>query len=154
MMSEMATSNLNSKIQKAIDFGMEYAQKAGTSHCEAYGVNFKSFNLEIEKNKPKHNIGIQHGLSFRVIAEKAKGFAYTSSFGENDIKHTVDLAIQNAKSKQPDPDLKGFPEPKKSTTILDVDKKLLEIEASEAADLYEEIHVEDLPPDIFFLQSM
>jgi PmbA protein len=150
----MTENDLNVKIKKAIDIGLKHAKKEGASHCEGYGVNQKAYNLELEKNKPKHSIGIQHGLSFRVIAQQAKGFAYTSSFGEEDIKYTVNLAIQNAKTKKPDPDLMGFPDPKEATHKLDVDKKLLEIEADGAADLFEEIHVDKLPSDIFFLQSM
>ncbi len=150
----MTTNDLNLKIIKAIDIGLKYAEKMGVSHCEGYGVNQKAYNLELEKNKPKHSIGIQHGLSFRVIAQQAKGFAYTSSFGEEDIKHTVNLAIQNAKSKKPDSDLRGFPDPKKAKQKLDVDKKLLEIEADGAADLFEEIHIKELPSNMFFLQSI
>jgi len=150
----MTKNDLNSKIKKAIDIGLKHAEKEGASHCETYGVNLKAYNLELEKNKPKHSIGIQHGLSFRVIAQQAKGFAYTSSFGEEDIKHTVNLAIQNAKTKRPDSDLKGFPEPKEASQKLVADKKLLEIEADSAADLFEEIHIEELPSNIFFLQSI
>ncbi|MCK4896497.1 MAG: hypothetical protein KAS47_06780, partial [Candidatus Heimdallarchaeota archaeon] len=150
----MTKNDLNLKIRKAIDIGLKHAEKEGASHCEGYGVNLKAYSLELEKNKPKHSIGIQHGLSFRIIAQQAKGFAYTSSFGEDDIKHTVNLAIQNAKTKKPDSDLKGFPEPNEAAQKLVVDKKLLEIEAGGAADMFEEIHIEELPSDIFFLQSM
>ena len=150
----MIKNDLNSKIRKAIDIGLKHAEKEGASHCEGYGINQKAYNLELEKNKPKHSIGIQHGLSFRVIAQQAKGFAYTSSFNEEDIKHTVNLAIQNAKTKKPDSDLISFPQPKEASKKLDVDKKLLEIEADGAADLFEEIHIKELPPDLFFLQSI
>ena len=150
----MTKNDLNLKIKKAIDIGLKHAEKEGASHCEGYGVNLKAYSLELEKIKPKHSIGIQHGLSFRVIAHQAKGFAYTSSFGEEDIKHTVNLAIQNAKTKKTDLDLKGFPEPNEAIQKLVVDKKLLEIEAEGAADLFEEIHVKELPKDIFFLQSL
>ena len=150
----MVDNNLNEKIIKAIDLGLKFADKEGASQCEGYGVNLKAFNLELEKNKPKHSIGIQHGLAFRVIANKAKGFAYTSSFNETDVKHTVQLAIQNAKSKKTDPDMKDFPEPKKPSTKLGLDKKLYNIDAEQAADLFEEIHAKELPDNIFFLQSM
>ncbi len=150
----MSESKLNTKIQKGLEIGLKYAKENGAEHCEAYGLNQRSFNLELEKKKPKHNLGIMHGLSFRVIANSALGFAYTSSFNEEDIKHTVKLAIQNAKTKKKDPDLKPFPLPKKSTASLPLDKKLYEIDADLAANEFEKMLDLDLPKNLFFLQAI
>ncbi len=150
----MVTNNLNEKIQKALDIGLKYAKKEGADHCEAFGVNEKAFNLELEKDKPKHNMGIQHGLSFRVIANSAAGFAYTSSFEERDIEMTVKMAIQCAKTKEKDPDLQPFPEPKKNTAKLPLDKKLYSVDSNTIAELFAEMLPEDLPKNTYFLQAM
>ena len=150
----MATINLNEKIQKALDIGLKYSEKAGADHCEAYGINERSFNLEIEKDKPKHNMGIQHGLSFRVIANNAVGFAYTSSFEEKDIKMTVDMAVQCAQTKKEDPDLQPFPEPKKNNAKLPVDKELYSVDTKTISQLFDEMLPDKLPKDIYFLQAM
>ncbi len=149
----MSENNLNIKIEKALETGLKFAKKAGATHCEAYGVNEKAYSLELEKKKPKHNIGIMHGLSFRVIANDALGFAYTSSFSENDIKHTVNLAIQNAKTQEKDPDLKTFPKPKETKEKLSLDKKLYSLKAEKTAEIFEKLHLEDLPKKIHFLFS-
>ncbi len=149
----MSENSLSIKIEKALETGLKYAKKAGASHCEAYGVNEKAYNLEIEKKEPKHNIGIMHGLAFRVIANDALGFAYTSSFQENDIKHTINLAIQNAKTQKKDPDLKPFPELKETKEKLSLDKKLYSIKPEEIAEIFEKLHLEKLPKNIHFLFS-
>ena len=149
----MSEDSLSIKIKKALEVGMKYAKKAGASHCEAYGINEKAYNLEIEKKKPKHNLGIMHGLAFRVIANDALGFAYTSSFQERDIKHTVNLAIQNAKTQEKDPDIKPFPELKETREKLPIDKKLYSIKPGEIAETFEKLHLEKLPKNIHFLYS-
>ncbi len=150
----MATSNLNEKIQNALDIGLKYATKTGADHCEAFGINERSFNLELEKDKPKHNMGIQHGLSFRVIANNAVGFAYTSSFEKKDIEMTVDMAIQCAKTKKTDPDLYPFPKPKKSKFKLPSDKDLYAVDSNSIAEIFEQLLPGELPKDIYFLQAM
>jgi PmbA protein len=149
----MTKDDLNEKIEKALQFGLDYAKKAGATHSEAYGINQRSYNFELEKNKPKHNLGILHGLAFRVIANNALGFAYTSSFKEEDIKHTVNLSIQNAKTKKPDSDLQPFPDSKKTTVEMPMDKKLYTMDVDNAAKSFEELEPKDLPKDIYFLQS-
>ena len=150
----MENNKLNEKIQNAIDFGLNFAKKAGADHCEAFGINERSFNFEIEKDKPKNNIGILHGLSFRVIANDAVGFAYTSSFEKKDIEMTVKMAIQCAQTKQKDPDLQPFPQTKKNTAKLTMDKKLYSVEANTIAELFEEMLPDILPKDIYFLQAL
>jgi len=149
----MSDIDLNTKIQNGINFGLEAAKKLGAEHCEAYGLNQRAFNLELEKNKPKHNLGIMHGLSFRVIANNALGFAYTSSFKEEDIKHTVKLAIQNAQTKKKDPDLKPFPSPMKSTEKLPIDEDLYNIDAKTAASDFGKMLETELPKNTYFLQA-
>jgi len=149
----MSENSLSIKIEKALETGLKYAKKTGASHCEAFGINEKAYNLEIEKKKPKHNIGILHGLAFRVIVNDALGFAYTSSFKENDIKHTVNLAIQNAKTQKKDIDLKPFPEFKKTKEKLAIDKKLYSIKPEEMVEIFEKLHLEKLPKNIHFLFS-
>jgi PmbA protein len=149
----MTDNNLSIKIEKALETGLKFAKKAGASHCEAYGVNEKAYNLEIEKKKPKHNLGILHGLAFRVIANDALGFAYTSSFQENDIKHTVNLAIQNAKIQEKDPDRKSFPKLKETKEKLPLDKKLYSMKPEEIAEIFEKLQLEELPKNIHFLFS-
>ena len=149
----MSNIDLNTKIQNGINYGLKAAKKLGAEHCEAYGLNQRAFNLELEKNKPKHNLGIMHGLSFRVIANKALGFAYTSSFKEEDIKHTVKLAIQNAQTKEKDPDLKPFPAPKETKEKLPIDEELYNIEAGKAAEDFGKMFDIDLPKDLYFLQA-
>ena len=149
----MSDIDLNTKIQNGINYGLKAAKKLGAEHCEAYGLNQRAFNLELEKNKPKHNLGIMHGLSFRVIANNALGFAYTSSFKEEDIKHTVKLAVQNAQTKEKDPDLNPFPIPKESKEKLPLDEKLYNIEADEAAEEFGKMLEIDLPKDLYFLQA-
>ena len=150
----MVKNNLNEKIQKALDVGLNYASKAGADHCEAFGLNERSFNLELEKDKPKHNMGIQHGLSFRVIANNAVGFAYTSSFEKKDIEMTVKMAIQCAKTKEKDPDLQPFPKPRTNKTKLEMDKNLYSVEAHSLAEIFEKMIPTDLPKDTYFLQAM
>ncbi|OLS32918.1 MAG: hypothetical protein HeimAB125_04010 [Candidatus Heimdallarchaeota archaeon AB_125] len=150
----MAEYNLNMKIQQALDYGLQYAKKSGADHCEAYGLNQKAYNLEIEKDKPKHNIGIQHGIAFRVIANKAQGFAYTSSFENKDIEMTVKMAIQCAKTMKEDPDLKPFPKPKKNKNKLDLDEEFFKLESDQAAESFEEMLQDELPKDLYFLMAM
>ena len=150
----MSEHDLNTKIQTALDYGIKYAKKTGADHCEAFGLNQKSYNLEIEKDKPKHNLGIQHGIAFRVIANKAQGFAYTSSFANKDIEMTVKSAIQCAKTLKEDPDLKPFPEPKKSNEKLELDEEFFNLESDEAADTFEKMLQEELPKDLYFLMAM
>ncbi|MCE7741789.1 MAG: TldD/PmbA family protein [Candidatus Heimdallarchaeota archaeon] len=150
----MVTNNLNDKIQNALDVGLKYAKKAGADHCEAFGINERSFNLELEKDKPKHNMGIQHGLSFRVITNKAVGFAYTSSFEEKDIEMTVKMAIQCAKTKKKDPDLQPFPEFKENTSKLAMDKELYSVDTNSISELFEKMLPDELPKNTYFLQAM
>ncbi|MHA1397180.1 MAG: TldD/PmbA family protein [Candidatus Heimdallarchaeaceae archaeon] len=150
----MNTNELNEKISKALEIGLKFSEKEGAAECEAFGLNLKLINLELEKNKPKNNLGIQHGIAFRVIANKAIGFAYTSSFDEKDIQHTVRLAIQNAKSKKPDKDLASLPTPKKANKELPFDENLYSIDLETAANLFDELHKIELPKNLYFLQSM
>ncbi len=150
----MVKNNLNEKIQKALDVGLKYANKAGANHCEAFGINERSFNLELEKDKPKHNMGILHGISFRVIANNAVGFAYTSSFAEKDIEMTVNMAIQCAKTKKKDPDLSPFPKPMKNKAKLKMDKKLYSVDTNSIAEIFEKMMPDELPKDTFFLQAL
>jgi len=150
----MSEYDLNKKIQSALDHGLQYAKKSGADYCEAFGLNQKSYNLEVEKDKPKHNIGILHGLAFRVIANKAQGFAYTSSFEKKDIEMTVKMAIQCAQTKKQDPDLKPFPEPRKNKAKLDLDEDLFNLDSDQAAEVFEQMLPTDLPKDLYFLQAM
>jgi PmbA protein len=149
----MSEYDLNKKIQEALDYGLKFAKKTGADHCEAFGLNQKAYNLEIEKDKPKHNIGILHGISFRVIANQAQGYAYTSSFENKDIETTVKMAIQCAKTMKKDPDLNPFPKPKESKEKLPVDEKFLELESDEAAETFGLLLKDELPKDLFFLMA-
>ncbi len=150
----MSEYDLNTKIQQALDHGLKFAKKSGANHCEAFGLNQKAYNFEIEKDKPKHNIGILHGIAFRVIANNAKGFAYTSSFDNKDIEMTVKMAIQCAKTMKEDPDLKPFPEPKKSKIKIDLDEEFFKLESEQAAEAFEQLLLDELPKDLYFLMAM
>ena len=150
----MVENDLNKRIQQALNHGLTFAQKSGADHCEAFGVNNKAYSFEIEKDKPKHNIGILHGIGFRVITNKAQGFAYTSSFDNKDIEMTIKMAIQSAKCMKEDPDLKPFPEPKKSKEKLDMDEELFKLDSNQTAGAFEQLLNEDLPKDLYFLMAM
>ncbi|UJG43354.1 MAG: TldD/PmbA family protein [Candidatus Heimdallarchaeum endolithica] len=150
----MVSSDLKDKIQKALDIGLEYAKKNGAEHAEGFGILEKTFNLELEKNKPKHNLGILHGIAFRVIANNAYGFAYTSSFKSEDIQQTVKAAIQNAKTKKPDPDIVPFPETKKAEHPLKLDKKFLDMGIDESVEPFEQLLPSKLPKNLYFLTAM
>ncbi len=150
----MSQINLNEKIKHLLDLGIDYALKNGATHAEAFGIIQKTINLELEKNKPKHNLGIQHGMSFRVLSNDAYGFAYTSSFSEEDIKYTVKLALQNAQTKKADPDIVPFPEFKQNKNKLELDNKLLNIDIEEAIEPFNQLIIKNLPKNLHFLAAM
>ncbi|MHA1304551.1 MAG: TldD/PmbA family protein, partial [Candidatus Heimdallarchaeaceae archaeon] len=145
---------LQEKIQHTTDLGLDFALKNGASHVEAFGILRRDFNFELEKNKPKHNLGIQHGMAFRVIHNDAYGFAYTSSFADEDIKRTIKLALQNAQTKKPDPDIVPFPEPRAIDRKLKLDNKLFNIDAESAVEPFEKLLPSDLPKKLYFLMAM
>ena len=149
----MSENDLISKIQTSIDKGLKYAEKAGAEQAEAFGLYRQSLSLTLEKDKPKHNLGILHGISFRVISNKAIGFAYTSAFDEESIKKAVDTAIQNTKAIPPDENIIDFTEPKK-VQQLPLDKKTYELDPEEASEVFEALLQEKLPKNIYFLQAM
>lgn len=149
----MSENELITKIEKSIDFGMKYAEKLKVKSVEGFGYYSNSLSLELEKKKPKHNLGILHGVSFRVIANDAIGFAYTTDFDESSIKRAVDTALANTKAIPPDKELVEFAEPK-PIKKLPLDEKLYNIEPDQASELFEQLLPEELPKDIYFLASM
>ncbi len=150
----MVNEKIKEKMSKPLNFGIDFAKKSGAEHCEGFGIFQKSMNLQLEKSNPKHSLGIENGLSFRVIVNNSVGFAYTTSFNEEDIKHSIQLAIQNAKVSKSDPDIQPFVEQQKTENELPIDPKILNLEVDEAAEVFEKLNPSELPKNIFFLQSM
>ena len=149
----MSDTELLEKIQEAIDFGLQAGSKLGVIECEGFGLYNRSFNFAIEKDKPKHNLGINHGVAFRVFHNNAIGFAFTSSLNKEDIEQTVKLAFQTAKAQKADPDLQGFAGKAEPNGSLPLDKQLFAMDPDYAASNFEQLLNYDLPKDVYFLQA-
>ncbi len=151
----MSNNTLKDKIQSALNFGLKQASKSGASHSEGFGLYQNAYNFQLEKNLPKHNLGIRSGIAFRIIVDHSMGFAYTSSFSNEDIKQTIKLAIENARAQKKDENITAFPQPKKNhSAIFDLDKKLYSLSVDDASSAFEQLELDELPKDLYFLQSM
>ena len=115
-------------IEKALEYGIKFAEKKGVEQIEAYSSTSRVINLAVEKKLPKLTTGISTGVSFRAVCEGNQGFGFSKTLTKERIESTISAAISNAKSKGKDPDFKGLPMPsKKIVNKIPYDKKLEEI---------------------------
>jgi PmbA protein len=115
-------------IEKALQYGIKFAEKKGTEQIEGFSSTSREINLSVEKKLPKLTNGISSGVSFRVVSKGNLGFGFTKTLTKERIESTITAAISNAKSKGKDPDFKSLPMPsKKSVNKIPYDKKLEEI---------------------------
>lgn len=151
----MSNNTLQDKIQSALNYGLKQASKSGASHCEGFGTYENAYNFQLEKKLPKHNLGVKSGIAFRVIVDHSMGFAYTSSFSNEDVKQTIKLAIENARAQKKDENITTFPKPNKNyAPSFDLDKKLYSLSVDDASAAFEQLELDELPNDLYFLQSM
>jgi len=90
---------------------VELARAAGADEAEAFAVDERVVNVELQKNDiqiAKSMIG--NGLGIRVFRDGSLGFAYVNSFDESGVAESVDKAIGIA-SAAPRDDNNGLPEP-------------------------------------------
>lgn len=112
-------------LDKALSYGIKFAEKSGADEVEGYSSNSKEFGISVEKNIPTIETGVSTGVSFRVVKNNNLGFAFTKILTQERIESTIKVAIQNANSKGKDPDFKSLPSPsKKSVQKFKFDKKL------------------------------
>ena len=122
-------------IDKALDYGLKFAEKNGAEQVEIFSSNSRETNLSVEKKLPKLTAGITTGLSFRVVCKGNQGFGFTKTLTKDRLESTIKVAIANAKSKGKDPDFKSLPLPsKKKVAKIPFDKELEEITPDKIAE--------------------
>jgi len=119
---------------KAISYGLKFAEKNGASEVEVFSSNAKEIEIGVDKNIPTIKTGVSSGISFRVVKNGNLGFAFTKTLTKERIESTVNVALQNANSKGKDPDFKSLPHPsKKSVKEFKFDKRLEDIDSDNLA---------------------
>ncbi|MBN1330637.1 MAG: TldD/PmbA family protein [Candidatus Heimdallarchaeota archaeon] len=122
-------------LEDALTYGIKFAKKNGVDQIEGYSNNFKEISIGSEKGIPEIVTGISTGVSYRVVSNNNLGFAFTKTLTKERIESTIKIAIQNAKSKGPDPDFKTLPIPsKKSITKMDFDQNIESLTSDNMAD--------------------
>lgn len=142
-------------IEKALEYGIKFAEKKGAEQVEGFSSNSREINLSVEKKLPKLTAGISSGVSFRVACKGNQGFGFTKTLTKERIESTITIAISNAKSKGKDPDFKSLPMPsKKPVNKVPYDKKLEDITSDVMAE-DQAIMMETINDDkhLKFLQS-
>jgi PmbA protein len=90
---------------------VDLALKLGASEAEVYASSGKVVNVETVRGDLGYGEeSISEGLGVRVIASRAEG--YSSSNDPARFEAAVKAAIECARARPADPDLKGLPKPK------------------------------------------
>jgi len=127
-------------LDDAIKFAMKVAKKQDAAEFEAYAVSSREISLSVEKKIPQTTTGISEGLSIRVVTNNNIGFAFTKTLTKERLESTVKAAMQNARSKGPDPDFHSLPHPSPAPSVsYTFDKDLLSISADTLAEGFETI---------------
>jgi PmbA protein len=122
-------------LDKALEYGLKFAQKKGAEEVECYAINSKEIGIGMEKSIPNIVTGVSTGISIRVVVNNNTGFGFTKTLTTDRLESTIKTAIQNAKSKGKDPDFKSLPLPsKKPVTKMEFDKTLDNLSSDTIAD--------------------
>lgn len=111
------------KLIEAVTFAVKKSIEMGASQADAYAT--KTFTTSIQATNDKIG-GIKdrratsemiEGMGIRVAVGKSIAYAYTTILEEESIIKSIKEAIELAKMKEPDPDFKSLPTPKKPATV-------------------------------------
>ncbi|AAC07693.1 TldD/PmbA family protein [Aquifex aeolicus] len=105
--------NLENLVKKYIKPGYEY---------EVFFERVKKLKIEVS-NEQVENVSSseERGIGIRVLKDKRLGFSYTSFLGEEEIKDTVEKAMEMCEIQEPD-EANGFIEklkPSKAVSVYD-----------------------------------
>ncbi len=127
-------------LDEALKFSLKFAEKKGATEFEAYAVSSREISIGLEKSIPQTTTGISEGLSIRVVANKNIGFAFTKTLTKDRLESTIKAALQNARSKGPDPDYHSLPQPASPPPVkFTFDEELLTVTADSLADGLEHV---------------
>ncbi|MFW9921656.1 MAG: PmbA/TldA family metallopeptidase, partial [Candidatus Thorarchaeota archaeon] len=127
-------------LEEALTYGIKFAEKNGAEQVEGYNCHSQEIEISVDKTIPTIKTGISSGLSFRVISNSNMGFAFTKTLAKTRIEETIKIAIQNAKAKGKNPDLKSLPLPSDKKVIdFPFDKKLESLTSDVLADKFSEM---------------
>jgi len=111
------------ELLDSVKMAVERALKNHATQAEAYATKSSRINIlasNDRKSNIKTRIGTSEesiGLSVRVVVDKSLAYSHTTVLDEENIENTVKTAIKLAKTKDPDPEFKTLPQPKKPTHV-------------------------------------
>ncbi len=98
---------------------VDLALRAGASEAEVYASSGRVVNVETVRGDLGYGEeSMSEGIGVRVIAGGAEG--YSSSNDPAQFENAVRAAIECARARPPDPDLKGLPRPRKCREVRGV----------------------------------
>lgn len=120
------------ELTEAVRIAVEKALKNNATQAEAYATLSNRISI-LTSNDRKSGIKSRSGsgeeikgLSIRVVIGKSLAYSHTTILDEKSIEETVKTAIKLAKIKDPDPEFKTLPSPKKPTQVEGIfDPKIL-----------------------------
>jgi len=111
------------ELIEAVKIAVEKALKYGASQAEAYATRSNRISIMTANDRVsgvKTRVGSGEGvegISVRVVIGKSLAYSHTTILDEASIEETVKTAIKLAKIKEPDPDFKTLPQPRKPPTV-------------------------------------
>jgi PmbA protein len=130
---------LESNVMLSIaEKALTLALKKGAVEAEAYVYEGQATNVGIEFGQiSKSNRIIDRGVSIRVVVNKSMGFAYTNMLENQDaIDDIVNRALNSSKASKPDPDWKGFAQPKPYASLQGTfDSQVANLESEEMVNI-------------------
>lgn len=121
------------KLIELVGKTVDKALKEGATQAEAYATRSNRISISVSndrisglKTRWGTHEGVE-GLSVRVIVGNSLAYAHTTVLDEENIEKTVKTTLKLAKTKEPDPDFKTLPPPKKPASVEGIfDPRILE----------------------------
>jgi len=111
------------ELIEAVKLAVEKALKYGASQAEAYTTRSSRISIMVSNDKVggvKTRVGSGEsveGISVRAVFGKSLAYSHTTILDEANIEEAVKTAVKLAKIKEPDPDFKTLPQPRKPPTV-------------------------------------
>jgi PmbA protein len=125
----------------ALTYVIEKAEKEGANEAEAFyakrnELQVRAENKQVKIGEWKSDAGIGIRLAIKREGGFSQGFAYSTDFSQSALNEAIKQALKVGKTREPDPDFKGFCHKKPVQSLTQVyDKRISEISPEEAIDL-------------------
>ncbi|MEM2917200.1 MAG: TldD/PmbA family protein [Candidatus Bathyarchaeia archaeon] len=122
----------------SLTYVVEKAEKEGASEAEAFyskrnELQVRAENKQVKIGEWKSDAGIGIRLAIKREDGFSLGFAYSTDFSHSALNEAVKQALKVGKTRETDPDFKGFCHKETAKSLTEVyDKKISEISPEEA----------------------